>query len=107
LRNLEGRRVSLGESSEGQNFSFPALVMPEYDFDEEETSVGQEEAPLHPPRDCSTARNTSAGHGGSHSSTWCASVPDGLRAERQRRRYTYSQNWNNSLISFKKSRLSH
>jgi hypothetical protein len=45
LRNLEGRRVSLGESSEGQNFSFPTLVVPEYDFDEEETSVGHEEGP--------------------------------------------------------------
>jgi hypothetical protein len=27
LRNLEGRWDSLGESSEGQNFSFPALVV--------------------------------------------------------------------------------
>jgi hypothetical protein len=45
LRNLEGRRVSLGESSEGQNFSFPALVVPEYEFDEEETSVSHKEAP--------------------------------------------------------------
>jgi hypothetical protein len=45
LRNLEGRRVSLGESNEGQNFSFPALIVPEYDFDEEEISVGHEEGP--------------------------------------------------------------
>jgi hypothetical protein len=34
LRNLEGRRVSLGKSSKDQNFSFPALVVPEFDFDE-------------------------------------------------------------------------
>jgi hypothetical protein len=45
LRNLEGRRVSLGESNEGQNFSFPTLVVPKYDFDEEETFVGHEEGP--------------------------------------------------------------
>jgi hypothetical protein len=45
LRNLEGSRVSLRESNEGQFFSFPALVVPEYDFDEEETSVGYKEGP--------------------------------------------------------------
>jgi hypothetical protein len=80
--------VVLGEFSEGQNFSFPTLLMPKYDFDEEETSIGHEEAPIHPPRDCSTAGNTSAGHGGSHSNTGYAPVPDGLPAERQRRRYS-------------------
>ena len=37
--------VVLGEFSEGQNFSFPTLLMPKYDFDEEETSVGHKEAP--------------------------------------------------------------
>jgi hypothetical protein len=45
LINLEEKWVSLGESSEGHNFSFPALAVPEYDFDEEETSVGHEEGP--------------------------------------------------------------
>jgi hypothetical protein len=41
-----------------------------------------------PSLDCSTTGNTSAANEGSHSNTWYAPVPDGLPAERQRRRYS-------------------
>jgi hypothetical protein len=39
LQIVEGRRVSVGKSSEGQNFSFPALVVPEFEFEEGDTSI--------------------------------------------------------------------
>jgi hypothetical protein len=44
--------------------------------------------PPHPPQECSTTANTSGANEGSHSNTWYAPVPDGLLAERQRRRYS-------------------
>lgn len=46
LRTVEGRRVNIGESSEEQNFSFPALRVSEFEFDEGDTSIGHDD---HPP----------------------------------------------------------
>jgi hypothetical protein len=45
LQIVEGRRVSIGESSEGQNFSFPTLIMPEFEFEEEDTSISYDNRP--------------------------------------------------------------
>jgi hypothetical protein len=45
LRNLEERPFSIGELSEGQFFSFPALVMPEFEFDEGDTFISYDNGP--------------------------------------------------------------
>jgi hypothetical protein len=47
LRTVEGRRVCVGESSEGQNFSFPALIVPEFEFEEGDTSISYDNGRLH------------------------------------------------------------
>jgi hypothetical protein len=45
LRNLKGRPFSIGESSEGQNFSFSALVVLEFEFDEWNISISYDNGP--------------------------------------------------------------
>ena len=49
LQNLEGRPFSIGESSEGQNFSFPALVLPKFEFDDGDTSINYDKLIMPPP----------------------------------------------------------
>jgi hypothetical protein len=56
LRNLEGRPFSIGESSEGQKFSFPALVVLEFEFDEGDTSISYDNGPPPPPWRCEQCR---------------------------------------------------
>jgi hypothetical protein len=83
LRILEGRPVSIGEPSEGQNFSFPALVVLEHEFEEGDTSINYNNGLPHLHGDSGSARNTSPLTEGSHCSTCNVPVVDGLPAERQ------------------------
>jgi hypothetical protein len=45
LRIVERRWISIGESSEEQNFSFLALVVPEFEFEEGDTSISYDNGP--------------------------------------------------------------
>jgi hypothetical protein len=88
LQSVEGRRVSVGESSEGQNFSFPALIVPDFEFEKEDTSISYDNCPSRSEGGFSSVRNTSPLTEGSHSSTGAVPVVDGLPTGRQSRRYS-------------------
>jgi hypothetical protein len=88
LRTVEGRWVSVGESNEGQNFSFPALVVPEFEFEKGDTSITYDNAPPLPKGSFSSAGNTSPLTEGSHSNTGILPIVDGLPTDRQSRRYS-------------------
>jgi hypothetical protein len=88
LQIIEGRRVSVGESSEGHNFSFPALVVPEFEFEEGDTSISYDNGPPSLLEGgFNSVGNTSPLTEGSHSSTGTVPVVDGLSTDRQSRRY--------------------
>jgi hypothetical protein len=89
LQNLEGRPFNIGESSEEHNFSFPALVVLEFEFDDGDTSINYDNGtPPHSHGDFSTVENTSPMTEGSYSSIGNVPVVDGLPADRQSNRYS-------------------
>jgi hypothetical protein len=98
LRTLEGRLVSIGESSEGQNFSFPTLVVPEHEFEEGDTSISYDNGPHNTHGESGTAGSTSPLTEGSQYSTGNVPVVDDLPAERHSRRYSMQNRWRRARI---------
>jgi hypothetical protein len=85
VRNVEGGRSSAVESSEGQNFSFPATVQLGSEFEEEGISNDRSSGPSNPEVLISGAGSTSPNPSPSHSTADRVPVVDGLlpgRAER-------------------------
>jgi hypothetical protein len=88
LRTLEGRPISIGESSKGQFFSFPTLVVQEHEFEERDTFISYNNGPPHPHGNFGIVGNTSPLTEGSYCSIGNVPVVNGLPAERQSRRYS-------------------
>ena len=87
VRTLEGTSTSIGQSSEGQNFSFPAVVASQFEFEDEVMPSNHSNSVPNTLEDSGTIGNMSPLTEGSRCSTGEIPRVDGLPMETQTRRY--------------------